>query len=251
MLCHRPEEAAHPLVEISHKGRYRFSAKFHNESEVVLSLAQLRLLDHVIHHRQQLHDLLPQILVKSGHFSRVFKMEDQSFDTIGSLTSRALVGDILEELIHGVVVGQRVEDLRAVGDGHPLNEALKNILIVNSGHLPSSSSDLVQPQQYRILLGQQLPLSDLPVLLVDHQPRVIDLDRQTLEHFEVIVEVFVMLRLRWRERLQKSLQLLLAASRYMYVDVCQREGKIGIQWIYFALNEGGGTPRVNPISQIL
>jgi hypothetical protein len=59
------------------------------------------------------------------------------------------------------------------------------------------------------------------------------------------------LRLRWRERLEKGLQLLLAAGRYMYVDVGQREGKIGVQWVDFALNGGGGTPRVKPISQIL
>ena len=211
VLCHCPEEAAHPLVEIPHKSRYRFPAKFDNEPKVVLGLAQLRLLDHVIHHRQQLHHLLSQVVVEYGHFCRVFEMEDQSLDAIRSLAGRALVRDVLEKPVHGVVVGQRVQHLRVVGHRHPLDEALKNILVVNSGDLPSSSSDLVEPQQYGILLGQQLSLSDLPVLLVDDQSRVIHLDRQALQHFEVVVEVFIMLRLRWRERLEKGLQLLLAA----------------------------------------
>jgi hypothetical protein len=107
------------------------------------------------------------------------------------------------------VVGQTVQYFGVVADSYPLDEALQDILIINRLYLPSCSGDLVQFDKDAVLLRQQLGLGHFPVLLVNHQSRIVHLDRQALQNLEVEVKVLVVLGVRRHERLQEGLQQLL------------------------------------------
>lgn len=62
------------LIEISDESRDGFLAEFHNESKVILGFGQFSLLDIVLHHPQQSHYLLSEVIVEDGYFGGVFQV---------------------------------------------------------------------------------------------------------------------------------------------------------------------------------
>ena len=87
---------------------------------------------------------------------------------------------MFKHLLEEDVVGQTVEDIRVIVQTNPCLEASQHVLPVELQLIETLISYSSQLHQHTYLLLYQIPQSILSLLLVDHQPTVIDLSSYVL-----------------------------------------------------------------------